>query len=249
MFRLRYPVGAKMKVLMQGSLKPLDEVPISVSDRFLIRALSPDKNVMIEVVIPQTAFEVFEVDKETSVTVERDQFLKAIRRATRRDSISLEFEEGSRTLRLTLVNTRTGAERTYNIDVREVGVEPVGSINVDLPVKFQIPADDFRKIVRDAKIIDENLEFIYVEGRIEVVSRSENKLFKQLLTLDKPLYTLESKESSVTGKYDLDILKGLIASVTATDVVTVEFGHGLPLKIYLEIGDGSSVTYWVAPKV
>lgn len=250
MFRIKYPVGAKIKKIFQGSLKPVDEVPMSVdSSRFLVRCLSPDKNLLVEILIPQTAFELFEVDKETTLTVDKLQLMRSLRRVTKKDSILIEFNEGSRVLKLTLTNLKTGVERNYTVDVKEVGSELIGSINVDLPIRFQIPSEDFRKIISDARLINEDLELRYEENNIQVVSTLENKMFKQTLALDRPLYSLEAKESQASSKYDLDLLRALASSLTLTDITTVEFGPSLPLKILIEMSDGSRITYWIASKV
>ncbi|MEM1679970.1 MAG: hypothetical protein QXT01_00895 [Sulfolobales archaeon] len=250
MFKIKYPVGARIKRIFQDSLKPIDEVPISVdADGLLIRALSPDKNLLVEVVMPQTAFELFDVNRRTTITVDKSQFLRSFRKVGKKDSVLIEFEEGNRALKLTLINMRTGVERNYVVNVREVGNELVSSINIDLPVRFQIPSEDLRKIIADAKLIDEDLELRYEGNRIEVVSTSENKMFKQILALDRPLYFLEAKETQVSSKYDLDLLKALAKSFTLADVTTVEFGPSLPIKISVEIGDGSRITYWIASKI
>lgn len=250
MFRIKYPIGNVIKRIFQGSLKLLDEVPLKVyEDGLIVRALTPDKNLMVEIHIPHTAFEEFEMDRESSVVVDRASFLRVFRRATKRDSVIMMFEDGSRVLRINLINTKTGAERGYVVDIREVNTELIGSIDIALPVRFQIGSEDLRRIIRDAKLINESLELIYSEGYIEVRSASENKLFKQTLALDKPLYTLESKELRVSSKYDLDILKAISTSLTVADITTVEFGSSLPMKICLNVSDGSTITYWIAPRV
>jgi len=248
-FKVTYPDGSKLKKFMQGALKPLSDVPINISEsELLIRALSPDKNLLVEITIPQTAFDSFEVSGESSLTADRDQFLKAIRRATKRDTVTLKYDEGSRQMTVVLSNTKTGAERSYMIDIIEAGREPVQSLQLELPVKFQITSDDLKKIIRDAKLVGDELELIYKEGSIEVVSRSENKEFRQILMLDKPLYNLESKESMVTSKYDVDLLKSISTSFDVADIALVEFGAGLPMKITLSVEDGSRLVFWIAPR-
>ncbi|MEM2157881.1 MAG: hypothetical protein QXO72_02545, partial [Sulfolobales archaeon] len=228
MFRVKYPVGARIKRVFQGSLKPIDEVPINVdSDGFLVRALSPDKNLLVEVLIPQTAFELFEVRKKTSLTVDKVLLLRSLRRVSKKDSVLMEFDENSKALKLVLINARTGMERSYLVDVKEVSSELVGSINIDLPVRFQIPSEDFKKIVADAKLVDEDLELTYENDRIIVSSSSENKMFRQTLALDKPLYSLEAKDSRASSKYDLDLLRALANSLTLADITTIEFGSSL----------------------
>ncbi len=250
MFRIKYPVGARIKKIFQGSLKPIDEVPMSInSDGLLVRALSPDKNLLVEIAVPQTAFELFETKKANTLTVDKVQFLRSLRRATKNDSVLMEFEEASRTLKLALINMRTGVERNYSVDVRDVGSELVGSVSIDLPVKFQIPSEDLKKVIADAKLIGEDLELRYEEDCVRVASTSENKAFRQTLALDRPLYSLESRESQVFSRYDLDLLKAIANSLTLADITTVEFGPSLPIKVSVELGDGSRITYWIASKI
>ncbi len=249
MFKVTYPNGSAFKKLLQGALKPLSDVPIQVSDDyFIIRALSPDKNILVEISIPRSAFESYEASGEVSIVASRDQMLKAVRRALRKDTVTLSYEEGSRYLKLILTNMRTGAERAYDIEISEAGTEPVQSIQLELPVRFQIASDDLKKLVRDAKLVGEELELIYKEGSIEVISRSENKMFKQVMGLDKPLYSLESKESMVSSRYDVDLLKSIATSFDAAEIATVEFGSGLPMKITLASDDGSKLIFWIAPR-
>lgn len=249
MFNIKYPDGASLKKLLYGSLKPLSEVPIRVDDKsFLIRALSPDKNILVEIYVPSVAFETYDVTGETSLTADRDEFIKVIRRGTKRDIVTLRYEDGAEQLYVTLTNAKTGAERNYQVRVIEFGKELIQSLELELPVKFQIETDDLKKLVSDARLIGEELEITYKEGEIEVTSRSESKMFKETLALDKPLLSLESKESMVTSKYDIDLLKTVSSTFEVADIATIEFGPGLPMKIYLSSDDGSKVTFWVAPR-
>ena len=248
MFKLKYPDGAIFKKIMQGSLKPIEEVPIKVSDTLLVRALSPDKNILVEVTIPQTAFEEFEVEGEQSLTADRDEFLRSIRRATKRDAVILEYIPEERQIKLTLLNTRTGTERSYSIRVMDIAREPVPSLSLELPVSFKIPTEDLKKLIRDVKLVGDIFEIVYNEGRIEVTAESEGKKFHQVMELDKPLISLNSSESMVSSRYDADLLKSVSAAFDIADTATVEFGPDLPMKITILAEDGTQVTYWIASR-
>ena len=249
MFNLRYPDGAALKKIFYGTLKPLSEVPTRVDSKSLIiRGLSPDKNILVEVYMPSTAFETYDISAGNLVNGDRDEFLKVVRRATRKDVVNLRFEDGAEAMFISLINTRTGTERSYRVRVLETGKELIQSLKLDLPVKVQIASEDLKKIISDARLIGEELEIAYREGSMEVSTRSEGKEFRETLLIDKPLLGLESKESTVTCKYDADLLKTLASALDVADVAVVEFGTGLPLKLSLTTDDGSRVTAWVAPR-
>ncbi len=248
MFKLKYPDGAIFKKIMQGSLKPIEEVPIKVSDTFLVRALSPDKNILVEVIIPQTAFEEFEVEGGQSITADRDEFLRSVRRATKRDAVILEYVPEERQIRLTLLNTRTGTERSYSIRVMDVAREPVQSLTLELPVSLKIPTEDLKKLIRDVKLVGDIFEIVYRDGKVEVTAESEGKKFHQVMELDRPLISLNSSESMVSSRYDADLLKSVSAAFDIADTATVEFGPDLPMKITIVAEDSTQVTYWIASR-
>ena len=249
MFTVRYPDGALFKRLTYGSLKPLSEVPLSVTNEsFIIRALSPHKNLLVEVYIPSTAFETYDITNDALLTLDRDEFSKAVRKGTKRDTVTLRYEDGARHVVLTLINTKTGAERTYQITVLETGRELIQSLDLDLPVRIQMESKDFKKTIADAKIIGDELEITYNSGEVIVKSVSEGKMFEEKLLLDRPLLSLESREDAASSKYDLDLLKSIASTLEAADVVTIEFGTGLPMRIALMAEDGAKVTFWIAPR-
>ncbi len=250
MFKLVYGDGGRFKKILLGAVKPLDAVPIRVAPEGLeLRALTPDKNMMIEVVIPSAAFEAIEVESETTLTLSRDHFLRGVRRAGKRDSVTLSYERASRYLRLLLTNIKTGVEREFAVEISEAASELVEPIQIELQVRFQISTDDLGRLIRDVKIVGDELELVYKKGSIEVSSVSEGRSYRTTLALDRPLYQLESREATVSSKYDVDYLKMALTALSAADLVNVEYGSALPLKIYAQLEDGSRVSAWIAPRV
>lgn len=250
MFRLIYGDGGRFKKIFSGVVKPLDIVPVRVSSGGLeLRALTPDKNMMLEVVIPSTAFESIEVESDVSLALSRDGFLRSIRRASKRDTVAMQYEKASRYVKLLLTNIKTGVEREFAIEISEAVTELVEPIQVELPVRFQISLEDLKKLVRDVKIVGDEVEFVFKENNIEVLGTSESKSYKTSLTLDRPLYQLESKEVVVSSKYDADYLKTVLPALSIADLVSVEFGSSLPMKVYAPLEDGTRITVWIAPRI
>lgn len=250
MFKLVYGDGSKLKKIFTGVVKPLDVVPLRVSPESLeLRALTPDKNMMIEVIIPSTSFEVVEVESETTLALSRESFLKGIRKASKRDSVRIEYEKASRFMKLILTNIKTGVEREFLVDVSEAVTSLIEPIQVELPVRFQIAFDDLKKLVRDVKIVGDEIELVFKDSLVEVVGSSESKTYRTVLALDRPLYQLESRESMVSSKYDVDYLRTVLVTLSVADLVTVEFGSNLPLKVHTALEDGTRIAVWIAPRV
>ncbi|MCX8208263.1 MAG: hypothetical protein N3G79_01265 [Sulfolobales archaeon] len=250
MFKLVYGNGGRFRKIFQGLAKPLSEIPIRVSRNELeFRALTPDSNMMVEVVIPGSAFESFEVLSDTTLALSREGFLRSIRRASKRDTIVMQYEKASRYLKLLLTNIKTGVEREFSVEISEAVTNLVEPIQVELPVKFQIPLEDFKKLIRDVMIVGDEMEFVLRENAVEVSFSSEGRSYRTSLALDRPLLSLESAEDEVSSKYYVDYLKTAVSAFSTVELVNVEFGSTLPLKIYTSLEDGTRIATWIAPRV
>ncbi|MEM1623359.1 MAG: hypothetical protein QW780_01590 [Sulfolobales archaeon] len=249
MFKLVHGDGGKLKKIFSGVVKPLETVPVRVSSEGLeLRSLTPDKNMMLEVFIPSTSFELVEVESETTLALSRDDFLRSIKRASKRDTVTMQYEKASRYVRLLLTNIKTGVEREFSIEISEAVTELIAPIQVELPVRFQISFEDLKKLVRDVKVVGDEIGLVFRENSIEVSGASESKSYRTSLSLDKPLYQLESREVVVSSKYDVDYLRTVLPAISVADLVSVEFGSSLPLKVYTSLEDGTKITIWIAPR-
>ncbi|MCX8184816.1 MAG: hypothetical protein RMI56_00635 [Sulfolobales archaeon] len=250
MFKLVYGNGSRFRSIFLGLARPLSSIPIRVTPSGLeFRALTSDNNMMVEATFPSNVFESIEAASDTTLALSRDGFLRSVKRAGKRDTITIQYEKASRYLRLLLTNVKTGVEREFSIEISEAITELIEPIQVELPVRFQISLEDFKKLIRDVIIVGDEVELTYRDNSIEVSSTSEGRSYKTSLALDRPLYLLESREDEVSSKYYVDYLKTVVSTLSITELIDVEFGSSLPLKIYASLEDGTKITTWIAPRV
>ncbi|MGC8975658.1 MAG: hypothetical protein ACP5KB_05645 [Thermoprotei archaeon] len=249
MFSIRYSEGLLFRKYVLSSTKPLSDVPLRVSeDSFLIRGLSPDKSILIEVSIPSASFTEYSVSGVNNLTLERDELSKILKRLGRNDIIQLSYEEGSGVVKAKLVNSKSGVERSY--DVRISGLEgPVDPIQVELPVTIKVETSILQQIIKEAKLVGEELTIKYSKDSVEFSSLTEGREYRVTLERGRHLLELTSSSSGVAAStYDIDLLKTIVPVLSVFDVATLEFGPSLPLKISLLSEEGVSITSWVAPR-
>ncbi|MEO3992809.1 MAG: hypothetical protein QN229_00615 [Desulfurococcaceae archaeon TW002] len=249
MFSVRYSEGLLFRKYVLSSTKPLSDVPLRVSeDGFLIRGLSPDKSVLVELSIPGSSFTEFSVSGVNDLTLERDEISKVLKKVGKNDSIQLNYDEGSGSVRAKLVNSKSGVERSY--EIRVAALEgPVDPIQIELPVVIRVETSILQRIIKEAKLIGEELTIRCFKDVVEFTSLSEGREYRTSLERGKHLLELTSNVSgAVSSTYDIDLLKTIIPILTIFDVATLELGPSLPLKISLTGEDGVSITSWIAPR-
>jgi len=248
--RVTYPIGANLKKIAQACSAALEEVPlIFTSEGLIIEGLSPDKAIMLSVFIPATAFEEFNVAEEVSVVAPKDEFVKAFKRATKRDRVTFELTPGSREMTIRVTNVRTSVEREYIVTLSEVGYQRIGELDIELEVTTRMPSDELANIVKDVAIVADEATFQYVSesNAIRVQAFGDLGEYRTELKQFKPLTLIEATVSAASSKYSVDHLKILAKILDLADEVTLAFGPDKPLKAELDIG-GGRVVLWIAPR-
>uniref|UniRef100_A0A7J3QF00 DNA polymerase sliding clamp n=1 Tax=Ignisphaera aggregans TaxID=334771 RepID=A0A7J3QF00_9CREN len=250
--RVVYPVGVVFKKVTIALKSVVDQIPLVISsDRFSIEALSPDKVSMVVFELPATSFEEFNVSGEVRVVADRDEFVKAFRRASKRDKVEITYIEGSRELNIKVFNIRSNIEREYFVPLSEISFESIGSIDVELEVSASLSSSELINILKDASLVGDEITLLYSSENnyIKVVATSELTAYETTLKQFQPLTYLESSISNAVAKYSVEHLKALLKILDLADECSIAFGPEKPLKISLDIGGGGRVTIWVAPRV
>jgi len=249
--KLTYPVGSVLKNVSQVLKRIVDQVPILMSlDQFSIEAFSPDKVSMIVVAIPSTAFEEYDLSGEVSMVADRNELARALRRATKRDKVTLEYVEGTRELKVKVFNVRANLEREYSVALSEVGFERVGEIDIQLEVSASIPSSELVSIIKDADVVSEEVTLMYSSelNGIKVLAHGDIGSYETILRQFQPLTYLESSTSNVIARYSVEHLKAIARLLDLTEECNISFGSDKPLKISFDLSGGGKVTVWIAPR-
>ena len=247
-FRAIYPAGTKFKYIVQTLAKSLDEIPfIATPEGLMVRSLSPDKTTMLVLNMPSITFNEYECDTEETFIIDADELNRVAKRGTRNDLVELRLDRESRRFVVSFKDKKTGISRSFNLTLREGTVEKISEPKVSLSVMAKMLTDDFKHILRDIKLVGDEVEFIAYENKLEIKCITPQKEYQSILELDKPLLTLiVSQPSSAT--YAVDLLETTLKATTAAEAVTIEFGTNLPLKLTFELPGGGILVYWIAPR-
>ncbi len=248
MFKALYPSATKLKYIVQTLVKVVDEIPfVATPEGLFVRTLSPDRTTMIVLEMPASAFEEYECDGEEKFVVSGDELNRIVKRGTRNDLVELALEREQKRLRITFHDKKLNVERTFYVALKEATVEKLSEPKVDLTAEIRMLTDDYKNIIRDAKLVGDELEFIVEESKLTVQSITPQKEYYNVMELDKPLISISCTEN-VRSKYAIDLLEATLKATTAADTVTIELGSGLPMKLTFDLPEGSKLVYWVAPR-
>ncbi len=249
--RATYPIGANFKKIAQAASAVLEEVPlIFTPESFVIEGLSPDKAIMLLVELPSTTFEEYTLTEEVNVVAQKDEFVRAFKRATKRDKVTFEYMAGSRELRIRVFNVRSNVEREYVVSLSELSYQRLGGLDIELEVVTRLPTDELAAIIKDTAVVGDEVTLQYTSelNAIRVLSFGELGEYRTELRQFKPLTYIEATISSASVRYSVDHLKVLTKILDLAEECTLAFGPDKPLKVELELSGGGKIVVWIAPR-
>ena len=247
-FRAVYPNATKFKYIVQTIVKLADLVPFTADEKGLrVVILSPDKTTMTILSLPAESFEEYEVSEKVEFHLASDELNRVAKRGSRNDKVELAAEPER--FKMVFVDQKSGVTRSFYLQYREAVAEPVRELRLELPVMVRMLASDFKEILRDAKLVGDELIFSVEDGKLVVRSESQQREYTNIMREGSPLISLSCPEGQeVSARYGLDALQAVVKAASAAEAMTLEFGKDLPMKLTFELPMGGTLVYWVAPR-
>lgn len=250
MLKASYPSAPKFKYITQTLAKITDEAPLYFTvDGLESRILSPDKTTMVVVKIPSIAFEEYDISEEVDLAVPVADLNRVVRRASRNDVLVFGYEVGAPQLKVALRNKKTLVERVFYVSARSLSEERVQEIRLDLGVTARFSADDYKQIMHDLRVIGEEVVFHYRDGKLYIYTQTSSKEYVGEFSEGSPLAYLSSAVEEAKSMYSLDLLEATLKPIGSAKYVTLSFDSNKPAKIEFEIGEGSYIVFWIAPRL
>ncbi len=250
MFKFSYGTASKFKYITQAMAKISDETTLEVtSDEVRFWLMSPDKTSLAIFRIPAVSLEEIEADEETRIVIRSDELNKLVKRATRNDILTLEYDPSNVVLRLTLLDRKHEILRGFELTVVDTNASELKEPSFDTTTKFAMDASVFKLIVQDAKVVGDIVTFESTENEEVIVSaRGEEKEYKWKLLRGRPLEDLEVIEPS-RASYARSTLEASVKPTGAAERTRVEYATDHPIKIEYSFPNAERMIIYVAPTI
>ncbi len=208
------------------------------------RAVDPAKVAIVIVDVPSESFEVYQVEKETTIGADISRIADIIKSVKKEELINIAFD-GSR------ITVQSG-NMTYTlaaIDPSDIRREPKVP-DLDVPATVSLKSEDFKKAILVGKKIsdfvtlrtDESGFYVEAEGDVEKISfyKDEGEL-------------IEFNKAEAKSMFSIDYLESFIK--IDSDILTIQLGTDYPASFQFDLGtkDGSdiamTVEYLLAPRI
>jgi len=219
----------------------------ATTEGLTFRAMDPSHVSLVDLLMPNTSFEKYEVDKPFKFSLRVEDLVKLIGRSDAKDSVEIASgEEGA--IKVTLKN---GYKREFSVHLIEStgGTAPLPKLEFD--TKATLTKSIFEKILSDVSVVSDQVMIQATKDKLSFSGKSDvGKADISLERNDADVLDLQvGAESKAT--YSIDYLLGITKAMGGvSDTLFVEFSTKKPIRLEFKLNDqGARVYYFLAPRV
>ncbi len=208
-------------------------------------SMDPARISMVDFEISSEAFESYKLDAPKNIGLNLEDMNKMLRRARPGDRLRMNLEE--QTNRFVLTSEGVSVT-TFSIPLLDLGETTSPTPQIPFTATIKMEAGVLSEALKDVGIVGDHVtlratqDFLRLEGESDVESVNV-RLNKQ----SEGMAHMEVK-GECRAIYIISYLQNMLRAAETTDVVEVEFGQDLPLRMTVPI-EGGRIAFLLAPRV
>lgn len=212
-----------------------------------LRAMDPSHVAMVDFEWPKTIFEEYVCDDPTKLCINISEMLKLLRRVGGDESLTLDLEEKTARLKMTLKSKYT---RVFRMATLEASTEEVPTPKISFNSVIKITTTCVRNAVDDASTVSDHIQFETADDQF--VIRASGDVGSVTIEVGKDseeILGFEVKEAS-KAMFSLNYLAEMVkAAANVSDIVTIEFSTDMPVRLNFELPQSGRLQYYLAPRI
>ncbi len=226
----------------------IDEVNFEFKeDGIEMKAMDPSHVALADFQLSSDAFDVYEIEEPLKLGVDLAEMDKIMSRAKKSDEFILEFNEDENRLKLEF---RGASTRRFSLPILEIEEEELPEPDLDFTAEAKVTAGAISGGLKDAALVGDNVRFELSEDKFVMKIESDTGSAEMELSKDSDgLEELEVREPS-EAMYNIGYLEDMFKAASSNDLVDVDHGVDLPIRITFQIAEGKGhLKFILAPRV
>ncbi len=233
---LKDGVSIVSEIVTEATLKIRKDVVEMVS-------MDPANVAMVVFRMKSSSFTTYDLEKDTDLTLNLNNFKQVLRRVKANDTLTLELDENK--LKITL---QSASKRTFHLPLIELDENEQNVPDLSFTASINTKSSLLNDAVDDVDVVGESVVFSASEKLFSISSKGDLSKASVDMPADEST-TIVCAEEGLKAKYSIEYLKKMIQGSKLSDTVKIEFGKDYPLKIFYSVKDQIELSFILAPRV
>jgi len=215
-------------------------------DGIQLIAADPAMVALVDFTLEKDVFESFELDEETKVGLNLENFYSILRRANADDTITLELDESDSKFHITMEGAST---RNFSLPILNLSEDDIPSTDqLDFSVDAELEASTLEGAIKDAMVVSDSVTVSADADSFRIVSKGDqSNVDFEIASGAEGVIALEGTEAS--SMFSLDYLSKMIKGKSLSDNVAVRLGDDFPMRLEFVVPDKADLSFVLAPRI
>ncbi len=209
-----------------------------------LKAMDPANVAMVVFKLLSSSFTEYELEKEQELGVNLQSLKQVLRRATPRDTLTLDASENKLRIQLRGASTRTFSLPIIEMDEREQR-EP----NLTFTTTINMPSSMLVDAIDDADIVAESVTLRCEPEKFTIDAQGDQSNAKIELKSGDKVKIKSTVKADVKAKYSIEYLKKMITGSKLSDNAELHMSQDYPLKLEYKVIDRLQLSFILAPRI
>ena len=202
---------------------------------------------MLRLELPRQYFDLWSVPEPVKMSLNLEELNRVLKRMNKKDSqMQLDYDHERARATFTLISD---IRRNKSIPVLESLDEEIPSPKIYFKSKTRMILSTFKRILEDFKVSAQHFKLETTWNQIKFSTDSDYAHESTPIDKDNENILDHRVEEESMAQYEIEQLLDFVkAACKVSEVVTIEFSESMPLKLDVELPQGSMV-YYLAPMI
>ena len=201
---------------------------------------------LVDFKLEEDVFEEFELDEETKVGLNLENFYSILRRANSDDTITLELDEDNSKFKIIMKGMST---RSFSLPILNLSEDDIPSTDqLDFNIEAELETQVFEGAVKDAMVVSDSVTISADDETINIVSEGDQSNVDFQISGDSDgIIALEGSEAE--SMFSLDYLNKMIGAKSLSDTLNMKLGEDFPMRLEFTVPEKADLSFVLAPRI
>jgi proliferating cell nuclear antigen len=209
-------------------------------------AADPAMVALVDFKLEEDVFESYELDEETKVGLNLENFYSILRRANSDDTITLELDEDDSKFHITMEGMST---RNFSLPILNLSEDDIPSTDqLDFTVEAEVEASVLEGAVKDAMVVSDSVTVSADSDEIRIISKGDQSNVDFTISGDSD-GVIELEGTEAESMFSLDYLSKMMGAKSLSDTVKMKLGEDFPMRLEFVVPDEADLSFVLAPRI
>ena len=224
------------------------------NEELYIQSMDKSHICLSSIVIKAAWFSEYSVSEGTNLSVDAASFATMMNYALKHNRLEIT-ESGADKLCINLLNgedlktVKDNFDHFFELPLMDVEHETLLIPEVDYDVEFTMDAKKFGELISELMVFGPNLNIVCTEDILELNANGEAGKLKVNVPIDSLNEFAISEGEKLDISYSLIHIGKMCLSSKLGNEISIGISAEYPMSLKYNLGDGSSVAFFVAPKI